>query len=302
VKRLAVAVLLAAVAAAGAASTARPEARPAALAVYGGLGSWLDIFAGRDWWQPASVVTTLQAHGVRTLYLQTSNYSQAQDVMRPTAVAHLIDAAHASGIQVVGWYLPSFADPALDARRSLAAIRFRTPNGGRFDSFALDIESSFVRNVGLRNARLLALSRLLRRTVPSGYPLGAIVPSPVGMRHHPTYWPRFPFAQLAQSFDAILPMAYFTHYTHTANGAYAYARDVVTAIRTETGRPNEVIHLIGGLASGAPEVAFAAFDQAAQDCGVAGLSLYELPLTTAPEWTQLTTTLLGEAAGAGCAA
>ena len=284
-----------------ASSSARPADRPATLGVYGGLGSWLDIFAGRVWWEPNTVVAALRAHGVGTLYLQTSNYSQRADVVRPAAVAGLIDAAHAAGIDVVGWYLPSFTNQAVDARRSLAAMRFRTPSGQHYDSFALDIEATLVRNVSPRNARLLALSRLIRSSSPVGYPLGAIIPSPVGMRHHPHYWPSFPYAELAQSFDAILPMAYFTHYTRSPNGAYAYAHDVVTAIRARTGRPNEIIHLIGGLASGAPPAAFAAFDQAASDCGVDGLSFYEFPLTTASEWSLLSETPLGQTVQPSCA-
>jgi hypothetical protein len=291
-RRPAVAVLVAVLALAG--STARATTRPTTIEVYGGVGSWLDIFAGNVWWQPNAVAASLAEHGVTTLYLQTGNYSQSSAVVRPRAVAALIDAAHAYGIDVVAWYLPSLTDVARDEQRALAAIRFRTQDGGRFDSFALDIEATLVRSVAARNARLLDLSADLRRAVGPAYPLGAIIPSPVGMIRHPHYWPEFPYAELARFYDAILPMAYFTHVTHAASAAYAYARDDVVMIRTLTHRPGVVIHLIGGLASGAPPAAFAAFDQAAADCGVAGLSLYEFPLTTAPEWEQLSVTTLGQ--------
>jgi len=271
-----------------AAAPAQPRVdRAATLSVYGGLGSWMDIFAGRVWSQPEAVVATMRAHGVRTLYLQTGNYSQTVDVVRPEAVAALVEAAHRAGIHVVAWYLPSFTDPREDARRSIAAIRFRTPGGERFDSFALDIEASLEHDVRLRNSRLLALSRLLRTTAPAGYPLGAIIPSPLGMRRHPHYWPSFPYAPLARLYDAILPMAYFTNYTRTAPGAYAYARGVVAALRTATARPGTVIHLIGGISAAAPPAAFGAFRRAASECGVDGLSLYAFPLTTAAEWAQL---------------
>jgi hypothetical protein len=268
--------------------------RSATLDVYGGIGSWLDIFAGRSWSQPRALVAGLEQHGVRTLYVQTSNYSQPGALVRAAALADLVEAAHAAGIHVVAWYLPSFTDPARDARRSLAAIRFRTADGQAFDSFALDIEASLERNVGLRNSRLLALSRLLRRSVPRGYLLGAIVPSPVGIQHHPHYWPGFPFAGLARWYDALLPMAYFTHYTRSASGAAEYARDVVVALREQTGKPNVVIHLIAGIASGAPAASFAAFDHAASSCGVDGLSLYEYPLTSPVEWSQLQATTLAD--------
>jgi hypothetical protein len=292
-KRLALAPLVAALAALAAAPLGQGADRSVTLGVYGGVGSWLDIFAGPIWQQPRTLVSGLEGHGVRTLYLQTSNYSQRTDLVRPAALAALIEAAHAAGIEVVAWYLPSFTDPDADARRSLAAIRFRTPGGQRFDSFALDIEASLERNVRVRNARLLALSRLLRHSAPAGYPLGAIIPSPVGMRHHPHYWPGFPYAGLAPWYDAILPMAYFTNYTHTAAGASRYAREVVTIVRARTGARDLVVHLIGGISAAAPAEAFAAFGRAASDCEVDGLSLYALPLTTPAEWALLGETVLG---------
>ena len=292
--------ILGVLALAAAAPAGRAADRESTLAVYGGLGSWVDIFAHSVWRRPESIVPVLREEGVSTLYVETSNYSQPVDVVRPAALSRLIDAAHADGIAVVGWYLPSLASPALDARRALAAVRFRTRTGQSFDSFALDIEASVVRGVSLRNARLLALSRLLRRSVPATYPLGAIIPSPVGMLHHPHYWPGFPYADLANLYDAMLPMAYFTHYTTSTAGAYAYARGVVTMLRADTS-PDEVIHLIGGLASGAPLGAFAAFDQAAADCGVEGLSLYAFQLTTPGEWALLDKTPLGGTPGPRCA-
>ena len=118
--------------------------------------------------------------GVRTLYLQTGNYSQRADLVRPSALGRFVDAAHAAGLRVVAWYLPSFLYPAQDTRRALAAIRFRSPTGQRFDAFALDIEASLVRHVPLRNQRLLRLSAQLRAATGPGYALGAIIPSPVG--------------------------------------------------------------------------------------------------------------------------
>jgi hypothetical protein len=282
-----------ALALAGGSARAQTGSRAETLDVYGGVGSWLDIFAGSPWARPEQVVSSLEAHGVRTLYLETSNYSHAAGVVYPAATGRMIEAAHAAGISVVAWYLPSFAHPKADAARALAAIRYRTPSGERFDSFALDIEASVVRNVPLRNARLLALSRTLRARAPKGYPLGAIIPSPVGMARHPAYWPRFPYAQLAGIYDAFVPMAYFTNYVDSRTGAYAYARDVVHAIRTETGRPDLPIHLIGGAAQSASNAAVDGFARAAADCAVEGLSLYAYVQTRAAEWTRLADTPLG---------
>jgi hypothetical protein len=274
-------------------SSIRAFGAPSALEVYSGLGSWLDIFAGPPWSHPTTVVASAKARGVGTLYLQTSNYSQASDVVRPAALGRFIEAAHAAGLKVVAWYLPSFSNPALDSRRAHAAIAFRSARGQGFDGFALDIEASYVANISLRNSRLLALVQVLRRIAPTHYPLGAIIPSPVGMRRHPHYWPRFPYARLASVFDAFLPMAYFSYYAHTPAAAYSYAREVVLAIRTQTGRSDVVIHMIGGSAKVMPAATLAGFVGAVSDCGAQGISLYAFPQTSAQDWIDLAAANLG---------
>jgi hypothetical protein len=246
------------------------------------------------------VIASLRRHGVTTLYLQTSNYSQHVPVVDPHTTGAFIDDAHAAGIQVVAWYLPSLLHTATDFRRALAAMRFRSSTGQTFDAFALDIEASLVRDVNVRNARLLALSRSLRRAAPAGYPLGAIVPSPVGMRRHPTYWPHFPFAGLATTYDAFLPMAYFSYYAKTPSAAYAYAHDVIEAIRTQSAQPDVPIHIIGGLANAASLPAMTAFMRAAGACNVAGISLYAFAETSAAEWAALGRTPLSSDSAQGC--
>jgi len=282
------------------ANQAAPAAPPTA-AVYGGLGSWLDIFAADAWSSPATVVARARAAGVRTLYLQTSNYSQRAGIVRPAALGRFVDAAHAAGLRVVAWYLPGFANPRLDARRTLAAVRFRSATGQAFDGFALDIEASLVRNVAVRNARLLSLAALLHRAAPGSYPLGAIIPSPVGIRRHRHYWPGFPYAALARSFDAILPMAYFSHHAHSARAAYAYARDAMMLLRAHTLGQRSFVHMIGGSGKNIPPATLAGFVRAASECGAQGISLYAFPQTSAADWAVLRTASLGGPTRASCA-
>jgi hypothetical protein len=272
---------------------AGPRSAPAtALDVYGGRGSWLDIFAGSTWSRPAAVVAALRSHGVDTLYLQTGNYDQRDDIVRPRVLGEWLRAGHAAGLQVVSWYLPSFADPRTDGRRALAAIRFRSSDGDRFDGFALDIEAGLVHPVALRNRRLLALARLLRSDAPPNYPLAAIIPSPVGMDRHPHYWPGFPYRPLANVFDAFMPMAYFSYYVHTPAGAYSYTRRVVTLLRARIADPGVVIHVIGGVANRLNAATVAGFVRAADDCAVDGLSLYAFPQTSVAQWAALTAATL----------
>jgi hypothetical protein len=226
--------------------------------------------------------------GVRTLYLQTGNYEQSTDLVRPQALGHFVDAAHAAGLRVVAWYLPSFADPAQDTRRALAAIRFRSAKGERFDSFALDIEAGFVKPVSLRTSRLLQLSTRIRAAVGRSYMLGAIIPSAVGMHRHPAYWPRFPYRPLAHLYDVFLPMAYATDaHVRGSTATRAYNTADIAAIRVRTGRPHVPIHLIGGIAGTMGAAETAGFMRAVADCAPLGYSLYDFPITTRTNWKAL---------------
>lgn len=284
---LTAAALLSAVLLAPATSASASSRRPTA---YAGLGTWVDIFATTTWARPERAVAAMARLGIRTLYLQTGNYSQPVDLVRRRALGRFVDAAHAAGLHVVAWYLPSFADPAQDRRRALAAIRFRSPRGERFDSFALDIEASLVRPVSLRTKRLLQLSAELRADAGPRYLLGAIIPGEVGFRRHPTYWPRFPYRALARYYDVFLPMAYFTDaHVHGSTPARAYLATDVAAIRTRTGNRRMPIHLIGGIAGSMSAGDTAGFMRAVADCAPFGYSLYEFPITSRATWKALTT-------------
>ena len=84
----------------------------------------------------------MAAHGVRTLYIETANYHNpaSASMFNPAAMAAFIKECHARKMSIVAWYLPGFKDLAKDFKRSKAALDFRTSDGQKFDSFALDIE------------------------------------------------------------------------------------------------------------------------------------------------------------------
>ncbi|HEU5243176.1 MAG TPA: hypothetical protein VFU33_02140 [Gaiellaceae bacterium] len=255
---------------------------------YAGLGTWLDIYATASWAHPQQEVAAMARDGVRTLYLQTGNYEQSVDLVRPGRLGQFIDAAHAAGMRVVAWYLPSFLYPAQDTRAALAAIRFRSANGERFDSFALDIEASLVHSVPLRTERLLQLSARLRAAVGRRYPLGAIIPSPVGIRRHPTYWPQFPYRQLARLYNVFLPMAYATDAgIRGVRATRAYNAADIAIIRDRTGKRHVPIHLIGGLANAMGTRETTGFMRAVADCGPLGYSLYAFSVTRQATWRAL---------------
>jgi hypothetical protein len=262
-------------------------APPRDTSAYEGLGTWVDIFDGTVLAKPEAAVARMRDLGVTTLYLQTSNFTQKVDLVRPTALGRFIDAAHANGLRVVAWYLPSLGNVARDLRRSLAAVRFRSPTGNAFDSFALDIEAEVVRSAKTRSTRLLGLSRALRQAVGPNYPLGAIIPSPRGMELRPAYWPGFPYEGLAKSYDVFMPMGYFTYRYKSAAAARAYTEANLEILRTETGNEALVVHAVGGLAGPATLAQVRAFSTAAADGGAIGASLYDYATTSAAEWRVL---------------
>lgn len=274
---LVLAVLLVAVQAAA----AKPG--PGRLAPYEGTGSWVSIYDHAAWASPERVVRRLAAHRVATLFLETANDRQRGDVFRPAAAARFVAAAHAAGIRVVGWYLPSLATPRRDLRRALAGARFRTPDGQGFDSFALDLEATNVRSLAVRTVRAVRLAAGVRAALPRRASLGAITIDPVGAR----YWRGYPFRQLARSVDVFLPMEYFTYRTRGAAGVGAYSTANVAAVRMLAGRGTFPVHPIGGEARRASLRELDAFLQASASAGVVGTSLWEYGQTSPRQWAML---------------
>jgi len=243
----------------------------------------------------------MAARGVKTLFLETGNSRQPTDVVRPRQLGPLVDAAHAAGLKVVAWYLPTLLYPPRDLRRVLTAVRFTTPTGGHFDSFALDIEASDVRTVTLRNTRLLALAAALRAAVGESYALGAIVPSGVGMERHPKYWPGFPFAGLAESFDVFLPMAYSTYRVRGRTMSARYVMRSVALLRAEVGS-DVPVHVIGGIANRMGPSETRGFMDAVARCGPIGYSLYDFATTWGSAWKELAKPPPTPASPAACSA
>jgi hypothetical protein len=257
------------------------------LEAYQGLGAWLDIYNAKLYRQPNRVADDLLAHGVRTLYLQTTNYRRRGPFQFPKSMGLLLEAAHARGIRVVAWYLPDFVRLKRDLRWSLAAIRYRSPSGQQFDSFGLDIESSVVKKYWVRNQRLLRLSAQIREAAGPEYPLAAIVPSARMLQIRPDYWPGFPFARLAGIYDVFLPMSYYSYRDYGSRAVHAYIAETVELIRRKTGDTNIPIHLIGGIADGSNRSESLAFVRAARQYGLLGASMYDYKITGPEDWEAL---------------
>jgi hypothetical protein len=258
-------------------------ARAPRLAAYSGTGTWISIYDTAAWRNPERVVARLRARHIHTLYLQTSNDRQRTAIRRPAGVGRFLDAAHAAGIRVVGWYLPSFTANRRDLARVVAGATFRSPNGHRFDSFALDVESTKIRSIPLRTRRAVQLVASVRRALPKPYVLGAITIDPVGAR----YWPRYPFRQLARHVDVFLPMAYFTARTSGPRRVAAYSRANIRRIRSLAGDASFPVHPIGGAARYATIAELRAFLRAAASTNTVGVSIWEYGETSPTQWRLL---------------
>lgn len=259
-----------------------PVTRP-----FEGLGVWVDIYDDEAWNDPAGAIDTMVANGATTLYLQSSNADRIGPFVYRDEAAAFIEAAHDRGVQVVAWYLPHLTDLVVDRARTRAAVSFTTPRGDRFDGFALDIESALVRDPARRTERLVKLSARLREIAGDRYPLGAIVPSPVRLVDDEAYWPDFPWGDLARTYDAVLPMTYYTFRVQGPRGTMEYVTRAIDEIRAGVGSDRVPIHVIGGLARDATGPETGAFVRAVRKAGAIGASYYTLPFVTGEQWTLL---------------
>lgn len=249
-----------------------------------GFGAWVDVYDDELWADPEGTVARIADRDIRTLYLQTASTSTKRRMIRfPEATGRFLDAARNYGIRTVAWYLPEFLGSPKDLRRALAAATFTTPNGARFDGVALDIEATAEADDRVRVERLLALSRQVRTVLGHDYPLGAIVPSPI---RGPDFWPILPVAELAEIYDAILPMAYWTFHVSGREDAHAYISRSVEMLRQEAG-PEVPIHVIGGIADPATPAELRGFVRAVKETEVIGASVYDVDTTDERGWRAL---------------
>jgi hypothetical protein len=224
---------------------------------------------------------------VKTLYLETGNSRSDGELFKPAQLSEFITAAHARDMKVVAWYLPDLVDMTKDYARINAAIQFRTSGGQKFDSFALDIESGAIKSQKPRNRALLKLSRQIRAATGASYPLGAIIPSPVGLSKKGSYWGTFPYTDLAPIYDVFVPMGYYTYHGDGAALALSDTLGNARILRSKPGCSAVPIHMIGGVAEKSSTAEVQAFVRGTQESGCIGASLYSWPGTKAGAWSAL---------------
>ncbi|MDT7572495.1 MAG: hypothetical protein QOE05_2669 [Actinomycetota bacterium] len=256
-----------------------------------GLGTWVDgyDFSRELTTSPTFTARTVQfaaANGVKTIYIQAAKRGPKTPyaLLSRDRLGAILLAAHARGIRVVAWYLPTF-DSSADFLHLDAMMQFKV-DGQHFDGIGLDIENTDMPVAG-RNARLVALSQRVRAR--TWLPLTAIVLPPVLTEIiHPTYWGgAFPWASLKSSYDVWIPMGYFTAYRRYPTWRDA-GRSTAEDIKRIKGHLGEVpIHYAGGIADTSTVTDFQKFTGAAKAGGAIGVSAYDYATTPGWAWSYL---------------
>jgi hypothetical protein len=256
---------------------------------YTGLGAWVDVY---DWTVElggptpsvdADDVDAMADAGVQTLFIQTAHTRSATvGVMEPERLAPIIQRAHNHGMHVVAWYLPSFEDVDADLQRLTESAALDV--GG----LAVDIESTAIADIAERNRRLLDLSARLRAAIGPDKAIGAITPSAVHLQVvNPTYWPAFPWADLATTYDAMLPMSYWTIRKGDLRNGETYTHDNIDRVRVSTGDPDIPIVPVGGLAEDSTVEDLDGMVAAIEARAAPGGGLYDWATSTSEQWATL---------------
>jgi hypothetical protein len=291
---LTVLLTLALILAAGGCSDGAPEtsgvaARPWTMEPHQGLAAWVDAFdwshalGGADPVVDQDDMAAMAELGIQTVYLQTSHLGVPDEVvLERERLEGLIDAAHDRGLTVVAWYLPRFEDLDADLERLLASAALDV------DGLAVDIESTVVEDPAERNARMLELSRSLRAELPDEV-IAAITLSAVHLQEvNPNFWPDFPWADVADVYDVIMPMTYWSIRLPEWRDGNRYVGENIDRIRTATGDPDIPIHVVGGIADGATvDQVHGMLDAIGARHGVFGASLYDWATASPDQWAVL---------------
>lgn len=260
---------------------ARPAPPPDPLSTYRGVGAWVDLydFAKPGRHSPEAIVGELGRQGVRTLYLQTGRWNLPGDLANQAHLDEFLHESHKQGISVVGWYLPGFGDLGRDMSASLAVTNYQSLAGDRFDGFGADIEDR--RGVGnsppIFHAQIVEYSKQLRAAMP-GKTIAAIVPDAKNNERAAKSWAGFPWPEIAQHYDVIMPMGYWTVSKPGGcppNNAHSYTHEVIGKTKSLMGAVDKPIHPIGGIADCMHSSEVPAYVTAAKEIGAIGVSLYD---------------------------
>ena len=258
------------------------------LAPHRGLGAWIDVY---DWSSeftggnpPVGVadIDAMAELGIQTLYVQTGHDRASAAVLERERLEELIDRAHEHDMHVVAWYLPTLVDVDRDLSRLIAASELRV------DGLGVDLEAVDVTDPAQRNERVLELSARLRAAVGDDKALAAITLTAVHLEVvNPAYWPGFPWAEVAERYDALLPMTYWSLRKDELRSGARYVGENIDRLRALTGDPDLPIHPIGGIADDISAEDLAGMLDVIEAGDAIGGSLYDWATSTPEQWDAL---------------
>ena len=199
---------------------------------------------------------------MRTAWIETANDRSTADVVQPAGLGRLVDALRARGITAVAWYLPGHDRHARRAAHAGDAV-VQDAAGGAFDGVALDIEALREKNVPRRTSRMLDLLTRLRAESGS-VPVAAITYPPRAFERHLSWWPGFPWGEIASRVDALVLAMLYTGGGFQGYGATTATCTLAALLRNAVGGSIPV-HAAGGVASRMTAERLRAFNDAVLD-------------------------------------
>jgi hypothetical protein len=246
------------------------------LTAISGKGMWLTTWPTSHVDVP-TVVAKAKAAGLTSLWVRTGGSKQGY--YGDPLLHALLPAAHAAGLKVIAWDFPALGNPARDAIRARAALKY-TVDGQKIDGFSPDIET--INEGTFNNPKRVSYYLSLVRRAARGRPVVATV-----MR--PTTWQlkTYPYAAEAPYIDAFAPMDYWSC---NEPGALAVGSIQLLA---KFGKPVTVIGQSYDMKNegGRPGVPSAAetwrFLDSAKRAGAIGASLWTYEESTPAQWGPL---------------
>jgi hypothetical protein len=255
-----------------------PPSTPASRAqAFAGVGTWVDVYD----WSPTIASTPsftladvdeVADAGVQVIYIQTSRPNRPEHLLDVERFKAILARAHARGLRVVSWYLPTHSDLKTDYLRLVFPVWLGV------DGIVWDIEdTTTVADLARRNDNLVKVATLMRRGYPNTPMAAAVLPPVVTDILNTRYWPQFPWRKLAPSFDAWMPMDYWTNRAAGSEyrDAVRYTSENIRLLREHLGDPNAVVHPVGGIGNKVTPEDMAGFVAAAQAAGAIGVSIYD---------------------------
>ena len=169
------------------------------LTAISGKGMWLTTWRTSHVDVPG-VVAQARAAGLTSLWVRTGGSKQGY--YGDPLLHALLPAAHAAGLKVIAWDFPAMSDPARDAIRARAALKY-TVDGQQVDGFSPDIET--INEGTFNNPKRVSYYLSLVRRAARGRPVVATV-----MRPTDEQLAKYPYAAEARYIDAFAPMDYWS--------------------------------------------------------------------------------------------